>query len=223
MMPRKQTKSRPQTVAAAKQTAAAAEAMLKQLQAQLERHTERGIELEAARKQASYGAHALDDLEQRKALNDVVDESVRHETQGRSIADAIEEARRRVVVAQVNEAAAADRQRTRQVLEIVAEFRECGRVLDAAARALGEKSHELGRLLQALHGYGVRHPSYEQWDVFGDAALRSSIANTVWAKRFRVVAPLDRKEFGTLVSGWADMIEARLKAEFGEQKKDEAA
>jgi hypothetical protein len=218
MKPRKQTKQRDEP-----QTVAAAEATLKELQAQLERHTERGVELEAARKQASFGAHALHDPEQRKALDDVVDEAVRHETEGRAIADAIEEAKRRLAVASAHEAAAADRERAEEVLEILGAFRQAGRILDGACRALGEKSNEVGRLLQQLHGLGIRSPSFEQWDVFGDASLKTCIAATPWAKRYRIVAPGERKQFGVLVEGWATMIEQRIRLQFGEQKKDEAA
>jgi hypothetical protein len=78
-------------------------------------------------------------------------------------------------------------------------------------------------LQRRLQGLGIGHPTYEQLDVFGDAALKTAIMGTPWAKRYRLVAPLERKEFGALVSGWADMVEARIRADFGEQKKDEAA
>jgi hypothetical protein len=210
------TKQEPQTVAAAKAT-------LKELQAQLERHTEHGVELEAARKQASFGAHALHDPEQRKALDAVVDEAVRHETEGRAIADAIEEAKRRVAVASAHEAAAADRARAQKVLEILRAFRECGCILDGACRAIDVKGNELMSLLQQLHGLGVRFPSAEQVDVFGDQAIRTCIASTPWSKRHRVVAPGERKSFRKLVDDWAMMIETRIKAQFGEQKKDQAA
>jgi hypothetical protein len=206
MKPRKQTVKRDEP-----QTVAAAEAMLKQLQAQLERHTERGVELEAARKQASFGAHALHDPEQRKALDDVVDEAVRHETEGRAIADAIEEAKRRLVVASAHEAAAADRARAEEVLKILGAFREAGRILDGAALALGVKGNELLNLLGQLHGLGIRFPSLEQVDVFGDQALKTAIAGTPWAKRYRIVAPNERKSFGVLVDGRATMIEQRIR------------
>jgi hypothetical protein len=223
MKPRKHTQPRPQTANAAAQTVAAAEATLKQLQAQLERHTERGVELEAARKQASFGAHALHDPDQRRALDDVVDESVRHETEGRAIADAVEEAKRRVVVATAYQAAAADRARAKEVLEMLAAFREAGRILDGAARALGEKSNELTRLIGQLHGLGIRFPSHEQWDVFGDAALKTVIMGTPWSRRYRLVAPNERKSFGVLVDGWATMIEQRIRIQFGERKDEKDA
>jgi hypothetical protein len=224
MMPRKQTKqSRPQTMAAATVSLAAAEKTLKELQARQERHTARAVELEAARKQASFGAHALHDAEQRKALDDVVDESLRHETEGRAIADAIEEAKRRLVVAQAHQAAAVDRQRAQQVLEIVAAVREAGRILDGAARALGEKSNEITRLIGQLHGLGIRFPSHEQWDVFGDAALKTVIMGTPWSRRYRLVAPNERKSFGVLVDDWATMIEQRIRIQFGERKDENDA
>jgi hypothetical protein len=70
------------------QTVAAASAVLRDLEEKLLRHRERAVELETTRKQASFGAHALDDPKQRKSLADVVDQSIRHETEGRAISDA---------------------------------------------------------------------------------------------------------------------------------------
>ena len=103
----------------------------------------------------------------------------------------------------------------RRILELLGAFKEAGRELDDALRAIGEMGRVLGSLLQQLHGAGVRFPSYEQLDVFGDQALRTAIAGSPWGKRHPHLAPNERRSFRTLVDGWSDMIEQRIKSQLG--------
>jgi hypothetical protein len=84
-MTRKQTNS----VAAAEQAVA-------QLEEKIQRHRDRAAELAAARKSSAYAAHALFDVEQSTVLAGIVDETVRHETEGRALGDALDEARQRL-------------------------------------------------------------------------------------------------------------------------------
>jgi hypothetical protein len=198
---------------------ATATATLQKLVEHQQAHAERAVELEGQRKQLSFGAHAQHNPQARAALDDVVDQSVRHETQGRAIADAIEEAKRRLVLAQAYEADIADQAKARQALKLVARFRQAGMILDGACQALGQKGHELTNLVSELHAAGIHSPSLAQIDVLGSAALQSAVLSSPWGKRFRVQAPSDRKNFRTLCDDWATMIESRIKAQLGEQKK----
>jgi hypothetical protein len=68
-----------------KTSVTAAEAVLADLETKRQRHRERAVELEAARKHASYGAHVQHDSAEKKALDAAVDASVRHEGQGRAL------------------------------------------------------------------------------------------------------------------------------------------
>jgi hypothetical protein len=79
----------------ANSVAAAAQAVT-QLEGKIQRHRDRAAELAAARKSSSYCAHVLFDVEQSKVLSDIVDETVRHETEGRALIDALDEAKRRL-------------------------------------------------------------------------------------------------------------------------------
>lgn len=213
-MKRTMTKHEPQTVAAAS-------AVLTGLEAKLARHRERAVELEAERKQASFGAHALHDAKQRKALADVVDQSIRHETEGRAIGDAIEEARRRLAISTAYEADVADRAKARHALELLAAFQECGRELDSALQTVAETGRILPNLLSQLHAAGVRSPNRDQFDALGYAAVLTSLGGTIWGRRFEPLAPNRRQSFRALVDAWVMAAAPRLRAQLGEN--DEAA
>ena len=204
------------------QTVAAASAVLADLEAKLQRHRERAVELEASRKQASFGAHALHDPAQREALADVVDQFIRHETEGRAIADAIEEAQRRLAIASAYDAAAADRARAARALEILGAFKEAGHELDDALRAVAETGKLLGTLLPQLHAAGVRSPTHEQLDALGYQAFAAAIMQTPWHRRFEHLAPNQRRSFRGLIDAWVMATAPRLKAQLGEENEEAA-
>jgi hypothetical protein len=200
-----------------------AESILKQLEMKREKLIARGKELPELRAGASYLAHVEGSPGARRTLKQVNAEAATHASDLASIDEAIAAAKNKLAIAQAHEAEVADQTRADEVLKLLVEFRECGRILDGAVLALGTKGHELMSLVQQLHGLGIRFPSAEQVDVFGDQAIRTCIASTPWSRRHRVVAPSERKSFRKLVDDWAMMIETRIKAQFGEQKKDQAA
>jgi hypothetical protein len=204
-------------------TVADAGAVLRELEAKRAKHIERGRELPELRAGASYLAHVEGSPGARRTLKQVNAEAAMHASDLASIDDAIAAAKNKLAIAQAHEAQAADRTRADEALKLLVEFRECGHILDGAVLALGTKGHELMSLVQQLHGLGIRFPSAEQVDVFGDQAIRTCIASTPWSRRHRVVAPSERKSFRKLVDDWAMMIETRIKAQFAEKNKDEAA
>jgi hypothetical protein len=205
-----------------RQTVADATAVLRDLELKRTRLVERGKELPELRRGAAYLAHVEGNARACKTLDAVSEEAAKFDSELAALDDAINEAKNRVLIAQAFEAETADQAKAQQVRELVGAFREAGRELDDACRTLSEMSRVLVSLLGQLHGHGVHSPTYEQLDVFGDAALKTAIMGTPWAKRYRLVAPLERKSFGVLVSGWADMVEARLRNQFGERKDDAA-
>lgn len=200
----------------------AAEAMLAQLEQKRQRHRERGVELEAARKRASFGAHALHDPEQRKTLADVVDETVRHETEGRALDDAIDEARRRVEQARQIEVRAADRGAATQLRATLAEFVAQGEAIDAALATIAEIGSAMRATLSEMHTLGSAFPSHQQLDVLGVACLRTALQRTPWDRHFERLAPNQRRDFATLVAGWHATIERDIAARLGEKQTEEA-
>jgi hypothetical protein len=183
-------------------TVADAEAILRELGAKRAKHVERGRELPELRAGASYRAHVEGSPGARRTLKQVNAEAATHASDLASIDEAIAAAKNKLAIAQAHEAEVADQTRADEVLKLLVEFRECGRILDGAVLALGTKGHELMSLVQQLHGLGIRFPSAEQVDVFGDQAIRTYIASTPWSKRHRVVAPSERKSFRKLVDDW---------------------
>jgi hypothetical protein len=205
------------------QTVATASAVLADLEAKLQRHRERAVELEAARKQVSFGAHALHDAKQRRALADVVDQTIRHETEGRALADAIDEARRRVMLAEAYEADVAAQAKAEHIFELLGAFREAGAEMDSALQTVAEVGRILPSLLSQLHAAGVRSPNRDQMDALGFQALGTALMATPWHPRFRHLAPNQRREFGSLFNTWAEAIESQLRRRLRERQDEKAA
>jgi hypothetical protein len=139
-----------------------------------------------------------------------------------SIQEAITAAQNKVLIARAFELETADRAKAAQILELVGAFREAGQEMFDAYRTLSESGRLLTGLLAQLHAAGIRAPSWEQFNVLGDQALKTAIIDTPWGKNYWRLAPHERRTFGDLISGWATMVESRIRAQLGEQK-DEAA
>ncbi|MFY9770246.1 MAG: hypothetical protein WAK04_08435 [Xanthobacteraceae bacterium] len=200
-------------------TVAAASAVLADLEAKLVRHRARAVELEASRKQASFGAHALHDAKQRKQLADVVDQTIRHETEARAIADAIDEAKRRLMLAQAYADDVAARANAEHIFELLGAFREAGVEMDQALRTVAEVGKILPSLLSQLHAAGVSSPNHEQMDALGFQALGTALMDGPWRRRFEHLAPSSRRTFGSLFDQWAMAIESQLRRRLRERQE----
>jgi hypothetical protein len=202
---------------------AAAEAVLADLETKRQRHRERGVELEAARKRASYGAHVQHDPQERKALADVVDETVRHETEGRALDDAIEEAQRRLSEARQVEAKAQDRDQAKQLREALAEFVAAGKACDGALEVFVQASQDMRAALTTMNRLGCSHPSHNQLDSLGALALRTMLTQSSWQRYFERVSPVERKTFSQLCAQWSGMVERNVIApRLGAQETESA-
>jgi hypothetical protein len=127
------------------------------------------------------------------------------------------------VIAQALEADVADRARAREALEIVAAFRKAGHDLDESLRLVAERGRAVADLLAKLHrATGSQTPSWDQLDALGYSALQTAIARTPWARRFRPIAPSERRDFGPLFSGWATVVENRLRPLLTESNEEAA-
>jgi hypothetical protein len=69
---------------------------------------------------------------------------------------------------------------------------------------------------------GSQSPTWDQLDALGFAALQTAIARTPWARRFRPIAPSERRDFGPLFDGWATTLENRLRAKLAEPDEEAA-
>jgi hypothetical protein len=118
-----------------------AESILKQLEMNREKLIARGKELPELRAGASYLAHVEGSPGARRTLERINAEAATHASDLASIDEAIAAAKNKLAIAQAQAAEAADRSRADEVLELLRAFRDAGRILDGAARALGVKSH----------------------------------------------------------------------------------
>jgi hypothetical protein len=202
------------------QSVADCEQTLQQLEAKRAKLVARNAELPALRKTAAFAAHVEASPGARRTLNQINAESASYEPELASLDDAIAAAKNKVLIAQAFEADAADRVRAREALEILVAFKKCGHELDAALRIVGERGRELDGILAKLHAAtGVRFPTHEQVDSLGFQALTSSLMSTKWSNRFRVLAPNQRRTFGSLFDGWATGIGNRLRARLSEENE----
>lgn len=193
------------------------------LQAKHRKLMEFAAELAEERKFLSFKAHGIDDVNAKSRLENVIAATTQNTEVLTSLTDAISEAEGKLVIAKAVEAENAARGKAQATLELAAAFRQCGQELDQSARTLGETSRLLIGLMTQLHGLGVTHPTNPQLDILGHQALLTTLAATPWAKHYPLLAPHERRSFADLIGGWATMIEARVRAQLGDEQKDEAA
>jgi hypothetical protein len=210
----KQTNVKQQT-----NSVADAEYRLAEIEQTIARHAERGVELAAARKRASYGAHALHDVEQRKQLAAVVGETVRYETEGRALIDARDEGRRRLEEARQHAAREADKANARQVRKVIDELVEHGAVVDDALHDLVEAGSNLKECFDRLSRLGVTSPRYEQLATLGNICVVSALGRSIWKRYHRTLAPGQRMTFADLTKTWAVTVERDVRARLGEAEQ----
>jgi hypothetical protein len=201
------------------QAVAAAEAILRDLEAKRDKLLAFGRELAEARRAHAHQAHAVHDPDAQRELTDVAATIAMNDSMLASIHEAISEAQAKLAIASAYEAEVADRAKAQAILEILGAFKEAGHELDDALRTVGEMGKVLGNLLSQLHAVGVHSPSHQQLDVLGGQALLTGIMATPWAKRYPLLPPDQRRSFRVLVDGWAAMIEQRIRIQFGEKNK----
>ena len=136
---------------------------------------------------------------------------------------AITEANARLAVAQADEALAADRESALALRAACAEFVETGHEIDLAFQDLAAHAADLAKILDRIHQAGCSVPSSEQLRVLGEICARAALMKTPWARAVEIVPPLQRRDFKSLIDGWAAQIEQNINARLGETKQTEAA
>ena len=205
------------------QTVAEAEQVVTRLQEQLQQHHSRAKELEAQRKATSYAAHALFDPEQSKVLRDVIDETTRHELEGRALVDAIDESKRRLSVAREHEAREQDHANAAQIKKVIAEMAEHSAAADDALHDLALAGNNLKDCVDKLHALGIANPTHQALQVLGNNAILTAMACTPFKRFFETIPPSARRDFSGTVSSWSAMINGGLVQRLGEKTDEEAA
>jgi hypothetical protein len=102
--------------------------------------------------------------------------------------------------------------RAREAVVVLERFTQAGKDMDRALHIVAERGHELNELVGKLHACGVKTPTFEQLDALGFAAMQTAISRSPWSRRYRAVAPSERRDFGPLFREWATVAESRLRS-----------
>jgi hypothetical protein len=200
-----------------------AQQALTALEATRAAHVERGKQLPELRRNASYEAHVGGDPNARQALDDISNEMLTHQSELASLDDAISHAKVLVLAAQAEEADKVKRVGAAHAMETVDAFRKAGHDLDAALRQVAELGDKLKVLLSKLHAEtGISFPSHEQLDALGYASIMTALLSTPWARRFRPMAPSQKRHFRDLFDGWAQVVEGRVRPLLAEAEENAA-
>jgi hypothetical protein len=199
-------------------SAAECETALRTLEIKREELIACGTDLPQIRRDVAYLAHVEDNVEARRELDRVAAEVAKHQSELDSIADAIAQAKDRLIIAQEAETDKVRRANAKEAIEIVAEFRQAGRDLDDALRVVVERAGTLKELLSQLHRTTASNfPTLAHLDSLGFAALMTAVLQTPWSRSLRPISPSQRREFGPTVDGWANTIEVRLRSLLSEE------
>jgi hypothetical protein len=203
------------------ETVAQCERVLAELGQRRDRLHERLGELERERGQVAYAAHTGDGAAG-KLLDKTIAETVKHSEHVKALGDAIAEAGRRLEQARAREQREADRQRARDVRQVLGELVEglglCGKALDLFVVG----ANKANTALDSLHRLGCAYPSRDQVRVYGALAIHTRLMQSaLWAREVgRHLAPNERKSFDELKVQWHDMVERNAVAPYlddGEQ------
>jgi hypothetical protein len=196
-------------------------------------HEERLTDLAKERAALAFDAHR-GDPKARKRLDALHLEIARADSEAKSIDAAIEEADRRCRDAEDGVARAEQAEKARQVLELLPQLREHGRVLDEAARTVLESYAEFqrtARTIRSLTDPGrdvVGLPLSHERAVPSEGLMRVTCRRSLIAHltgtdlEFERLAPGDRHDFATVVDGWARGIEAWASRRLSKQTEEAA-
>lgn len=178
----------------------------------------RGVALSEERQRISFAAHAGGDKEARKRLDAINAEAAVHASEVESIDAAIAEAKNHIATAQHAERTAADREAARELRKAFDQFVAQAAALDAALTLIAETSNAVTATLNAIHSLGSGAPTGQQWLVYGEMAMQSTLMRTPWARAFRHLAPRERRSFTSLVRGWQASAAPSIAQRLGEQE-----
>jgi hypothetical protein len=169
----------------------------------------RFVELDAERTRVSFAAHT-GEPRARKALDDVLRVMARHDGETRSLDAAVAEAQRRVAEAETAHRTAEEAERARQALALLADLRDLGARLDAAAKDLVDGYSAFQSCYRSIRSLGVKHPEPEIFRI----ACRNSIIAALMHSDLGLhrdppafIPPGQRHSFEELLQGWGASIE----------------
>ena len=188
----------------------AAEKVVADLEAKRRVLIERGREIAATRHGLSYDATVEANPKSVKALAALALDAADVGREMETLVSAIEEAERRLSIAQAAQSQQGDRDNALAIREVLAEFTECALSLDEALAALGEEGAALFAAVNKLHALGCTVPSDTQVRVLGLQCLQTALMATPWHKEFPHLPPRERRSWAALARTWAAAVEANV-------------
>jgi hypothetical protein len=182
---------------------AAAEAALRDLEAQRAELLLRAAEHDAERKRIAFAAFSMSDAEASRRLSDMRDEAVRHDHELRDLDDAVTTAKERVADAQAALERVLDMHRQQDIAGELQKLVGIAKRLDEALSAFLAASREMIDVTASLQRLGRTHPNGEQINVLGWRALSTVLASSMWSNRFERLQPSARTSFTELATKWA--------------------
>lgn len=173
--------------------------------------------------QISFAAHAAEDQKALARLETIKARVVKREVDSKSLDAAIEEAKRRVVVAQDAERQAEEVRVAEELAELAQMLREAGRKADKGLAMMIEGSNDLRKIVQAINARGINNPSAAQLQALGSRAILGKIVDSPFARDFQHLAPRERQSFVGVTEAWSTMIERAVSAKIKQTKKEVAA
>jgi hypothetical protein len=200
-----------------KSRAADAQTILDQLEARrTELATSRAND-ETEMASVSYEAHTGNEKAAAK-LETLRERALRRDLELKNIASAIAEAKRRVVEAKADAAAADQRRVAMEVRGLLKSLRDAGTVCDEALATFAASSNIMKGIIQKMNALGFHHPSSTQYMSLGERAVRGMLVNTPFQRGFESISPRERKNFNEFVGQWCVSLEREIAARLGEVK-----
>jgi hypothetical protein len=158
-----------------------------------------------------------------KLLDGIGKEAVELQQRLDSIADAIAEGQLRLAHARQQAERDVERAQGKALRETLAKFTHAGLTFDKALEVLVLMGNEMRGCITQMNQLGCTHPSHAQLESLGALALRTALTQTLWARYFERVSPVEAKTFAGLVASWSTTVERAIEAKLGERETETEA
>ena len=197
------------------------------LEEKLARLVEHGFKLADQRREISYDAHAIGDEAARKKLAKLHSEIVQHESEVKSLDDAIETAKLKLAQAQGTQAAEQDRHDALRQREVLTAMADAIRKIDEGFKTVVDASNLVVELNRSMRQYGWA-PSDQQIDVNMSLIFKSALMQTPVRREFPHLPPYQRKTGAEYLlgaggnPGLLEVVGSRIAARLGETEEKAA-
>jgi chromosome segregation ATPase len=186
-----------------------AKGVLQGLETKLSDARARHAETQAKAAELAYAAHTGDESA-RKKLDGLNAKVAMVAAEIASLEAAIVTAKRHVAAAEAAQVDEAERRKAREALALLDDFSQRGKLLDESLDKFVRQYDQLARDFRALQLLGYEPTSYPLVQINMQAAVATKLQFTDLRQNF--LAPHARRDFISVIEGWARHIHARAEA-----------